>query len=84
MGSRRSGMTPFVLVVFSIFEMNFHLLCCCCVWPIMLTCSCNVYPPYTPRLYSKSGVYRDVHDFLIFALKDRLWVLVRTASLRRF
>ena len=28
------------------------------------------------------GVYRDIHYFLIFALKHRLWVLVRTASLR--
>ena len=41
-------------------------------------------PPYTPLLYSKSGVYRGKHYFLIFALKHRLWVLVRTASLRRF
>ena len=38
-------------------------------------------PHYTPLLYSKSGVYRDVHHFLIFALKHRLWVHVRTASL---
>ena len=43
--------------------------------------------PYTPLLYSKTGVYRGgggIHYFLIFALKHRLWVLVRTASLRRF
>ena len=40
--------------------------------------------PYTPLLYSKTGVYRGDHSFLIFALKHRLWVLVRTASLRRF
>ena len=38
-------------------------------------------PPYTPLLYSKIGVCRGIH---IFALKHRLWVLVRTASLRRF
>ena len=25
--------------------------------------------PYTQLLYSKTGVYRGVHDFLIFALK---------------
>ena len=25
-----------------------------------------------------------IHNFLIFALKHRLWVLVRTASIRRF
>ena len=36
-------------------------------------------PPYTPLLYSKTGVYRGIHDFLIFALKQKLWVLVRTA-----
>ena len=38
-------------------------------------------PPYTP-LYSKTGVYRGKHNFLIFALKYRLWVLVRTASVK--
>ena len=36
--------------------------------------------PYTPLLSSKTGVYRGIHYFLIFALKHRLWVLVRTAS----
>ena len=41
-------------------------------------------PPYTPLLYSKTGVYRGIHYFLIFVLKHRLWSLVRTASLRRF
>ena len=41
-------------------------------------------PPYTPLLYSKTGVYRGKHNFLIFALKHRSWVLVRTASMRRF
>ena len=40
--------------------------------------------PNTPLLYSKIVVYRGIHNFLIFALKHRLWVLVRTASLRRF
>ena len=33
-------------------------------------------PPYTPLLYIKTGVYRGVHYFLIFALKHILWVLV--------
>ena len=37
-------------------------------------------PPYTLLLYSKSGVYRGINYFLIFALKHILWVLVRTAS----
>ena len=32
-------------------------------------------PPYTPLLYSKTGVYRGLHFFLIFALKHILWVL---------
>ena len=41
-------------------------------------------PPYTPLLYSKIGVYRGIHYFLNFALKHILWVLVRTASIRRF
>ena len=41
-------------------------------------------PPYTPLLYSKTGVYMGIHYFLIFALKHILWVLVRTASMRRF
>ena len=37
-------------------------------------------PPYIPLLYSKIGVYRGIHYFLIFDLKHRLWVHVRTAS----
>ena len=40
--------------------------------------------PYTPFLYKKTGVYQGIHYFLIFALKHRLWVLVRTASARWF
>ena len=40
--------------------------------------------PYTPLLYSKTGVWRGIHIFLIFAPKHRLWILVRTASLRQF
>ena len=42
--------------------------------------------PYTvtpPLLYRKIGVYRGIYYFLVFALKGRLWVLVRTA-LRQF
>ena len=35
--------------------------------------------PLHPTLYSKTGVYRGIHFFLIFALKHRSWVLVRTA-----
>ena len=32
-------------------------------------------PPYTPLLYSKTGVYRGIHFFLIFALKPTINVL---------
>ena len=39
-------------------------------------------PPYTPLLYSKTGVYRGIHFFLIFALKHRLWVVVRTVHIK--
>ena len=43
-----------------------------------------VIPSCAPLLYSKNGVYRGLQGFsvfLIFALKHRSWVLVRTASL---
>ena len=40
--------------------------------------------PLHPSFYSKTGVYRGIHFFPIFALKHRSWVLVRTASVRRF
>ena len=46
--------------------------------------SVKCIPPYTPLLYSKAGVCRGIPIFLIFAPKHRLWVLVRTASARRF
>ena len=37
----------------------------------------------TPHFYIVTiGVYRGIHYFLLFALKHRVWVLVRTASLR--
>ena len=34
-------------------------------------------PPYTPLLYSKTGVCRGIPIFCIFDPKHRLWVLVR-------
>ena len=37
--------------------------------------------PQTPLLYSKTGVYRGLPNFLIFDPKHRLWVLVRTATI---
>ena len=41
-------------------------------------------PRSTPLLYSKTWVCRGMPIFLIFAPKYRLWVLVRTAMVRRF
>ena len=50
---------------------------------IMITCPCNVYP-LTPHFYIvKLGFTGVFIFFLIFALKHRSWVLVRTASLTR-
>ena len=40
--------------------------------------------PETSHLYSKTGVYRGIHYFSYFCSKHRLWVLIRTASSRRF
>ena len=42
--------------------------------------SVKCIPTHTPLLYSKTGVYRGIPIFLVFAPKHRLWVLVRTAS----
>ena len=42
----------------------------------------EIISPYTPLLYSKTGVDRGIHYFFIFALKQRSWVLVRTASVK--
>ena len=53
------------------------------IWSIMLTCPCIVYP-LTPHFYIVRLGFTGVYIFLIFALKHRLWVLVRTASVRRF
>ena len=33
-------------------------------------------PPYTPFLYSKTGVYSGIHYFHLFALKHIFWVLI--------
>ena len=50
---------------------------------IRTTCPC-VYIPLHPLLYIKTGVYMGTHYFLIFAIKHRLFGLLRTASVRRF
>ena len=49
---------------------------------ITKTSPCNEYP-LTPHFYIVKLGYTGAYFFLIFALKYRLWVLVRTASLRR-
>ena len=60
-------------------------------------CTCNfcyapgkhvrvIHTPLHPTFIyylSKIGVYRGIYNFLIFALKHRLWVLVRTASIKK-
>ena len=60
------------------YENNLHC--------IMITSRNQLRVMKTPLhpTFSKTGVYRGMHYFLIFALKHRLWVLVRTTSLRRF
>ena len=50
---------------------------------IMITHPCKLYP-FRCQLNIVTGVYRGIHYFLIFALKHRLWALVRTASFRQF
>ena len=58
-----------------------------CRYQVSITSGKHVrvmYTPQTPLLYSKTGVCRGIPIFLIFAPKHRLWVLVRTASPRRF
>ena len=37
-------------------------------------------PPYTPLLYSKTGVYRGIYYFLIFALKHSFSEAVLTCT----
>ena len=51
---------------------------------IMKTGPCNVYP-LEPHFYIVKLAFAGVYlFFFFFALKHRLWVLVRTASPRRF
>ena len=43
---------------------------------IRITCLCDLYP-LTPHFYIVNwGLHRGIHNFLIFALKHRLWVHV--------
>ena len=39
----------------------------------MRTCPCNVEPLTPQHLHSKTGVYRGIHYFLIFALNIDFW-----------
>ena len=50
---------------------------------IRKTCPCDLYP-LTPHFYIVKLGFTGVYFFLIFALKHRSLVLVRTAVLRRF
>ena len=44
-----------------------------------------IYTPFHPTFFIVKLGFTGVHiNFLNFALKYRLWVLIRTASLRRF
>ena len=42
--------------------------------------SMKTIPPLTPLLYSKTGENKGIPFFLTFHSKQRLWVLVRSAS----
>ena len=65
-----------------------HFVCYnCCNCIICMSSRKHAYiilTPWTPLLYSKTGVYRGIHYFSYYCIKHRLWVLVRTASPRRF
>ena len=50
---------------------------------ITITSPCNEHP-LTPHFYIVKLGFTGVYFFLIFVPKHRLWVLLRTASLRRF
>ena len=49
---------------------------CMTIQGITKTSPCNECPITPHFLYSKTGVYRGIYCFLIFALKHRLWVLI--------
>ena len=56
----------------------------CCAHYIRITCPCDLYPLTPHFCIVKLGFTGVYIIFFIFALKHRLWVLVRTASLGRF
>ena len=58
-----------------------HLLS---IFTIRITCPCK-FDPLTPHFYAvKLGCTEVYIVILVFALEHGLWVLVRTASVRRF
>ena len=75
-----SGVLCFVIVAFvfvlSVFDRILFMI------SITKICLYNFDP--LKLLYRKTGVYRGIHYFSYFCSKHRLWVLVRTASPRRF
>ena len=50
---------------------------------IMITRLCYLYP-LTPHFYIVNLGFTGVYFFLMFVLKQRLWVLIRTVPVRRF
>ena len=50
---------------------------------IRITCQCNELP-LTPHFCIVKMGFTGVYIFSFFALKHKMWVLVRTASVRRF
>ena len=55
------------------------------VWVHHKNMPIQFWPPLIPLLYRKTGVYRGIYYFfLISAHTHRMWVVVRTASSRRF
>ena len=86
-------------VIIAIWQLIYHALmllmllffggffCCCCFVVFCFITKTYLYnfDPLKPHFYiEKTGVYRGVHYFSYFCSKNRLWVLVRTASSRRF
>ena len=73
-----------VLVMYKPTSFLFAHVCERFFFFILETCPCNEHP-LTPNFYlGRLGFTRVLDYFLIFALKHRSWVLVRTASARRF
>ena len=69
-----------IVIFFMFWFCSKHQLGSC---NITKTSPCNEHP-LTPHFYQVKLGFTGVYIFLISAPKHRLWVLVRTASLRRF